>query len=88
MSASNVTVAIQKKAGNATIAIQKVKRLTPWKKSNDKSRQRIKKERQYLAYKSPSRVFPVVTHSCESWTIKKTDTEELMPSNCGAGGDS
>ena len=30
-------------------------------------------------------VFSVVTYSSESWTIKKTDTKELMPSNCGAG---
>ena len=33
-------------------------------------------------------VFPVVTYSCESWTIKKQSTKELMPSNCGAGEDS
>ena len=31
-------------------------------------------------------VFPVVMHGCESWTIKKTEHEELMLSNCGAGG--
>ena len=30
-------------------------------------------------------VFPVLTYSSESWTIKKTDAKELMPSNCGAG---
>ena len=30
--------------------------------------------------------FPVVMHGCESWTIKKTEHEELMLSNCGAGG--
>ena len=33
-------------------------------------------------------VFPVVTFSCESWTLKKADPKELMPSNCGAGEDS
>ena len=33
-------------------------------------------------------VFPVVTYSCESWTIKRQNTKELMPSNCGAGEDS
>ena len=33
-------------------------------------------------------VFPVVTYSCESWTVKKAEAEELMPSNCGAGEDS
>ena len=33
-------------------------------------------------------VFPVVMYGCESWTIKRLSTEELMPSNCGAGEDS
>ena len=28
-------------------------------------------------------VFPVVMYGSESWTIKKTDAEELMPFNCG-----
>ena len=32
--------------------------------------------------------FPVVKYRCESWTIRKTETEELMLSNCGAGEDS
>ena len=33
-------------------------------------------------------VFPVVMYSCEIWTVKKTDTKELMPSNCSGGEDS
>ena len=33
-------------------------------------------------------VFPVVMYECESWTIKRLSTEELMLSNCGAGEDS
>ena len=33
-------------------------------------------------------VFPVVTYGCESWTIKKLSTEELMLLNCGVGEDS
>ena len=33
-------------------------------------------------------VFPVVMHGCESWTIKKLSTEELMFLNCGVGEDS
>ena len=33
-------------------------------------------------------VFPVVTYWCESWTIKKLSTEELMLLNCGVGEDS
>ena len=35
-----------------------------------------------------SMVFPVVMYGCESWTIKKADTEELMLLNCGVGEDS
>ena len=30
-------------------------------------------------------VFPVVMYGCESWTIKKLSTEELMLLNCGIG---
>ena len=33
-------------------------------------------------------VFPVVLYGCESWTIKKMSTEELMLLNCGVGEDS
>ena len=33
-------------------------------------------------------VFPVVMYSCESWTIKWLNMEELMPSKCGSGKDS
>ena len=33
-------------------------------------------------------VFPVVMHVCESWTIKKASTKELMLLNCGVGEDS
>ena len=33
-------------------------------------------------------VFPVVMYECESWTMKKLSTEELMLLNCGVGGDS
>ena len=32
--------------------------------------------------------FPVVMYGCESWTIKKLSTGELMLLNCGAGEDS
>ena len=30
-------------------------------------------------------VFPVVMYGCESWTVKKASTEELMLLNCGVG---
>ena len=33
-------------------------------------------------------VFPVVMYGCESWSIKRLSTEELMFSNCGAREDS
>ena len=34
-----------------------------------------------------SMVFPVVMYGCESWTVKKGSTEELMLLNCGVGED-
>ena len=33
-------------------------------------------------------VFPVVMYGCESWTIRKLSTEELMLLKCGVGEDS
>ena len=33
-------------------------------------------------------IFPVVMYGCESWTIKKLSTKELMLLNCGVGVDS
>ena len=33
-------------------------------------------------------VFPVVMYGCESWTLKKAESEELMLLNCGVGEDS
>ena len=33
-------------------------------------------------------VFPIVMYGCQSWTIKKADTKELMLLNCGVGEDS
>ena len=46
------------------------------KKSYDKPRQCIKKQRHYFANKSPgsqSYHFIVVMYGCESWTIKKAE---------------
>ena len=51
-----------------------IKTLALWKKSYDKLRHCIKKERHYFAKKDPpsqSYVFPVVMYICERWTIKK-----------------
>ena len=33
-------------------------------------------------------VFPAVMYGCESWTIRRLSTKELMLLNCGAGEDS
>ena len=70
--------------------------LAPWKKSNDKPRQSIKKNRD-ISLPTKVRivkamVFPVVTHGCESWTVKKKkkrlSAKESMLLNCGAEEDS
>ena len=50
--------------------------LAPWKKSYDKPRQFIKKQRHHFANKGPSSQsydFPVVMYGSESWTIKKAE---------------
>ena len=50
--------------------------LAPWKKSCDKPRQHIKKQRHCFADKDPysqSYAFSVVMYSYESWTIKKAE---------------
>ena len=41
-----------------------------------------------LSTKVKAMVFPVVMYVCESWTIKKLSTKELMLLNCGVGEDS
>ena len=33
-------------------------------------------------------IFPIILYGCESWTIKKSSTEELMVLNFGVGKDS
>ena len=51
---------------------------TLWKKSYDKPRQHIKKQRHHFANKGPYivqvMVFPVVMYKCDSWTIKKAES--------------
>ena len=54
--------------------------LAPWKKSYDKPRQFIKKQRYYFANKDPygsKLFFPVVMYGCESWTIKKAEKQRI-----------
>ena len=49
------------------------KTLAPWKKSYDKPRQPIKKQRHHKAHSVKAVVFPVVGYGCERWTIKKAE---------------
>ena len=58
----------------------KSKALAPWKKSYDRSRQHIKKQRHYFANKVrlvKAMVFLVVMYGCESWTIKKSEHRRI-----------
>ena len=50
--------------------------LALWKKSYDKPRQHIKKQRHHFADEGPysqSYTFPVVMYECKNWTIKKAE---------------
>ena len=50
------------------------------RKSYDKHRQHIKKQRHYFANKGPSNqamVFPVVMYGCESWTKGKAEHQRI-----------
>ena len=53
-----------------------IKTLAPWKKSYDKPRQHIKKQRHCFVTKVhivKVMVFPVVIYRCQSWAIKKAE---------------
>ena len=57
-------------------AVMKLKDACSWKKSYDKRRQHIKKQRHYFASKdlhSQTMIFSVVMYKCDSWTIKKAE---------------
>ena len=66
--------------------------LAAWKKSYDKYIDSILKSRDITLLTKVHivkvMVFSVVMYECESWTIKKTEHQELMLLNCGAGEDS
>ena len=52
----------------------------PWKKTYDKPRQNIKKQRHYFPDKGPlvnTVVFRVVMYGCESWTITKAEHRRI-----------
>ena len=54
------------------------KTLAPWKKSSDKSRQHVEKQKHYFADKVhliKAMVFPVVMYGCESCTIEKAECQ-------------
>ena len=54
--------------------------LAPWKKSYDKPRQHIKKQRHPFATKVhvvKASIFPVVMYRCESWTIQKPECRRI-----------
>ena len=54
--------------------------LAPWKKSYDKPRQCIKKQRHYLLTKVhivKAIIFLVVMYESESWTIKKAEHQRI-----------
>ena len=65
--------------------------LAPWKKSYDKPRQHIKKQRHYFATMVclvKAMVFPVTMYGCESWTMKKAEHGRTDALNCSVGEDS
>ena len=68
---------------------RKIKTLAPWKKSCEKPRQCIKKQRHHFddkgAYIVKAVVLPVVTYGCENWTIKKAEHQRIDVLNYGAG---
>ena len=62
-----------------TVAM-KLKDTCSLKKSYDRPRQHIKKQRHYFANKGPSSkamVYPIVMDGCESWTIKKAECQRI-----------
>ena len=63
--------------------------LSPWKKSSDKPRQPIKKQRHYFADKGLSnQSYDFSSMDVKVGPERRLSTEELMLSNCGAGEDS
>ena len=70
-----------------------IKTLAPWKKSNDKPRQCIKKQRDYFVYKGLySQSYGFSSSHVQMWELdkkkKRLRAEELTLSKCGAGEDS
>ena len=58
-----------------------IKTLASWKKSSNKPRQCIKKQRRHFADKVhivKAMIFPVVVYGYESWTIKKAECRRIV----------
>ena len=63
----------------------------PWKKSFEKPRQYITKQRPIFAdtiLYSQSYSFSVVMNRCENWIIKNAEHQRINALNCGVGEDS
>ena len=63
----------------------------PWKKSCDKPRQCIKKQKYHFTNKGPESKLWFFQSSCMNVRVRpkrRLRAEELMPLNCGAGEDS
>ena len=61
-------------------AAMKSEEVVSWQESHDKPRLCVEKQRHYSADKglySQGYGFPVVTYSCESWTIKKAECQRI-----------
>ena len=61
-------------------AAMKLEESWSWKKSYDKPRACIKKHRNYFAdkvYIVKLWLFPAVRYGCESWTIKKAESQRI-----------
>ena len=57
-----------------------IKTLAPWKKSYDQLREHIKKQSHYFLTKVhlvKAMVFPVVMYGCESWIMKKVESQKI-----------
>ena len=54
--------------------------IASWQESNDKPRQCVEKQTHYSADKVhivKAMVFPVVTHGCKSWIVKKAEHQRI-----------
>ena len=68
-------------------AAMKLKDAYCLKKSYNKPRKCIKKQRHHFANKVKAMVFSAVMYGCESY-IKKAECRRIDASNCGIGEDS